>query len=344
MKKMKQTAAILLVLILAVFSLSACSSSNKAATRDSYRTESSGSAVYAPDEPAEDGYWSDYETEKTEASGSENNHGANYLDSDFKDYKIIYTASMQLQTRDFDATLSKINELLSRYGGYIASSSVDGTPPQQYGDPGRYAQIRVRVRAENLDAFMNETGETAEVISRNLSSDDVTASYFDTESRLKMYQTQYDRILEIMKKAETVDELITLENELSRISYEMDYLTGDLKRWDDLIAYSTVTLSISEKNTYNNVETVEGFGEKVGDGFMATLSGVGKFFTDLAAGLIIYSPLILLLLVFIFAILLVIRLATRPKKVRKTAPVNTVVAQAQVPQNVQTNQETQEKQ
>ena len=69
MKKMKQTAAILLVLILAVFSLSACSSSNKAATRDSYRTESSGSAVYAPDEPAEDGYWSDYETEKTEASG-----------------------------------------------------------------------------------------------------------------------------------------------------------------------------------------------------------------------------------------------------------------------------------
>ena len=55
MKKMKQTAAILLVLILAVFSLSACSSSNKAATRDSYRTESSGSAVYAPDEPAEDG-------------------------------------------------------------------------------------------------------------------------------------------------------------------------------------------------------------------------------------------------------------------------------------------------
>ena len=320
MKAMKKTAAALLALLVLLFSLSACSS---AAKSESYRTESSGSAAFTPTEPAEDGYWNDEAGyEKGDSSGTENYHGANYLESDFKDYKIIYTASLQLQTRDFDATLNKVYELLSRYGGYVASSSIDGTPPEQFGDPGRYAQIRVRVRAENLDAFLNETGEAAEVLSRNISTDDVTSSYFDTESRLKMYQTQYDRILEIMKKAETVDEVISLENELSRIAYEMDYLTGDLKRWDDLIAYSTVSLSITEKNTINNVETAEGFGEKVGDGFMATLSGVGKFFTDLAAGIIIYSPLILLLLVFIFLILLVIRLATRPKKVKNAPNAN----------------------
>lgn len=320
MKAMKKTAAALLVLLLIAVSMCACSSATaKEAARDSYKTESS-SAAYAPTEAVDDGYWSDYgDYEKAESSGS-NYHGANYLESDFKDYKIIYTASMQMQTRDFDGTLNKIYELLSRYGGYVASSSIDGTPPEQYGDSGRYAQLRIRVRAENLDAFLDETGSTAEVLSRNLSSDDVTSSYFDTETRLKMYQTQYERILEIMKKAETVEELLALEEELSRISYEMDYLTGDLKRWDDLIAYSTVTLSISEKNTFNNVETAEGFGEKVSEGFMSTLSGVGKFFTDLAAGLIIYSPLILLLLVFVFVILIVIRIATRPKKVKNAAP------------------------
>ena len=76
--------------------------------------------------------------------------------------------------------------------------------------------------------------------------EDVTNQYFDTERRLEGYQTQYDRILALMDKAETVDELISIESELNRIYYQIESLTGSLQSWDARVNYSTVYYNLEE--------------------------------------------------------------------------------------------------
>ena len=229
---------------------------------------------------------------------SDNDTGEKYSDetlAEFSEYKIIKNARLRLVSRNFDEDIASIENLLFEYGGYISSSEVSGTKPEAYGDYGRTAYLTVRIKQENLEAFLQSTGNLCEVTYKNISTQDVTTQYFDTQSRLKVYETQYDRIIELIEKAETIEDLITLESELTRITYEIESLTTDINRWDNLVSYSTVTIDISEKNTLSNISSNNSFFGRIGEGFLNTLMKVGSFFAEFFAGIIIYSPVIAVL-------------------------------------------------
>ena len=65
----------------------------------------------------------------------------------------------------------------------------------------------------------------ATVTYESTGTEDITASYFDTESRLEIYQTQRERVLALLEEADTMEDILTLETELARLNYEIDALT-----------------------------------------------------------------------------------------------------------------------
>ena len=81
-------------------------------------------------------------------------------------------------------------------------------------------------------------------------TENVTSQYYDTQARLTAYQTQEARLLEMMEKAETVEDIITIEEKLTDLRYRIESLQSTLKNWDRQVSYSTISLDVEEVQEY----------------------------------------------------------------------------------------------
>lgn len=158
--------------------------------------------------------------------------------------KIIKNADMNVETRTFDEFIVYVNKELGELGGYIQSSSLNGS---RYGrEDLRYASITLRVPAEKLESFLSMIEGEGNVTYRNIYTDDVTLSYVDTESHLKALRTEQETLLGLLEKAETVENIIAIQSRLSEVRYEIESYESRLRTYDDQIDYSTVYINVSE--------------------------------------------------------------------------------------------------
>ena len=162
--------------------------------------------------------------------------------------KIIRDAYIQIQTENYDADVEQLRALVEEFGGFITSSEEEGSAAynERYGGSNRYVNMSVRVPSGSLDNFLELAKQVGIVTVSSITESDVTASYVDTDRRLQAYQKQYDRVLAMMDRAETVEELITIESELSRLEMEIEGCQGQLNYWDSRVGYSTVNIFVDE--------------------------------------------------------------------------------------------------
>lgn len=233
--------------------------------------------------------------------------------------KIIYTASAELETADFEATVEGVSALTAEYGGFMESSSVTGSNYYNYsrGKVGlRSASFTIRIPAESFQAFTSTLSELGNVPYLNTSSDNVTASYYDTESRMNAFKTQETRLIEMLSIAETVEDMLAIQQQLTEVQYEIDSLQSRLTNYDRHVSYSTVYLNVTEMEEYTAppAPVKKTYWEKMGDGFADSLRSVGKFFTDLFLWFVTNLPAIT---VWAAAIFVVIRLIRRAQRTRR---------------------------
>lgn len=161
--------------------------------------------------------------------------------------KVIKNYSADLQTLEFDETLDKLEEMTKNSGGYIESSSVSGSGAVDYGTVyPRYASYTLRVPSDKAGDMVAAFSQIAAVTNSAQWEDDVTDYYYDTEAHLTALRAQETRLLELLEQADSVDAMITIENALSDVRYQIESLDGTIRRLDSQIDYSSVTVSISE--------------------------------------------------------------------------------------------------
>lgn len=146
---------------------------------------------------------------------------------------IIYTASMQVSVFNLADAIEKAELLPEKYGGYV--QSIQG------------GTVVLKIPARKLRTCMNELGELGVVEQRTLSADDVSAEYVDIESRIKALEATHKQLLELLSKARTVDEALHVRASLDSVSAELEVLKGRMRQLDNLIAFSTLTLSMYER-------------------------------------------------------------------------------------------------
>ena len=86
-----------------------------------------------------------------------------------------------------------------------------------------------------------------EVTGRNLSSEDVTEQYIDTDARLKNHIVLRDRLKKLLDRAQKVDEVLAIEKELTRVQSEIDSMEGRLKALRGQIDLAAVHLTIERR-------------------------------------------------------------------------------------------------
>lgn len=232
--------------------------------------------------------------------------------------KIIQNADIYMETLEFDTVLDELQKMVSELGGYIESSEVSGRPIYNSEYSRRSAWYTLRIPVKYFNGFVNDMQDVGNVISKRLSGTDITASYFDTEARLESLTIQEDRLLAILEKAEKLEDVIELERELANVRYEIESLTGTLRRWDNLVDYATVNLSIDEVRELKEVEPEpETWGQRIANEFKSSINRLVRGSKNFVVGLVGAIPFIIVFAVVALMIVLPVRAISLKRKNKK---------------------------
>ena len=192
--------------------------------------------------------------------------------------KLIRNASYELETLNYEKSLTDLEALVASSGGYVESSSTTGlgATQREYYDP-RVASYRVRIPAEGLDAFGEKLGQLGSVTQSSSSVEEITDYYYDTEAHIRNLKVQETRLLELIQKAETLDNLVYLESTLSNVRYQIESLEGTLRRLDSQVSMSTVTITLREVYEYSPLRPVpKTLGERIRDEFVRNMASLRR--------------------------------------------------------------------
>jgi protein-tyrosine-phosphatase len=232
--------------------------------------------------------------------------------------KLVRKVWLVAETEDLDGLLSQVQQRITELGGYVESREVyNGNSKNTYRS--RNADLTIRIPAQQLNEFVAHVTENSNITSSNETADDITLSYVATQSRITALETEHARLLELLAKAETMEDLLKIESRLTDVRTELEEVTSQLRVYDNLVDYATVYLSINEVKEYTVVEEPETVWQRIGTGFMQSLKNLGTFFTELFVFLIVALPYLIPLGVVITVIIL---LATKRKKPKKDPPAD----------------------
>ena len=223
--------------------------------------------------------------------------------------KMVYTASIQAETQDYDACTAALEELVDRLGGYLEYASSDSR-----GDGSRSASYTARVPAKEFRGFLKTVGEISHVTSQDQNAENISERYYDTESRLATQKSKMERLQMLLSKAENMEDIIDLENAISETEYQIEQLTGSLRHYDSLVDFATIDVRLREVLRLTTVEEAPPtFGSRLGSAFTGGLRSFGDFLQGLAIFLA-YNWIWLLLLALI--LLAVIKVSKRKQTQR----------------------------
>lgn len=226
--------------------------------------------------------------------------------------KWIVTVRMEAETDDLDILLAQLEGKIAGMSGYVEDQQVYNGSAYS-GRRYRYANLTIRVPANQVEAFTEHMSGISNIISKNKTMDDVTLQYVATESRMKALKAEEERLLELMAQAENMSDLLQIEGRLTDVRYELESVTSQLRVYDNLVDYATIHLNLTEVQEYTPMEE-ETLWQRISGGFVESLKNLGNFFVELFVALIVGLPY----LVFIGAIVVVVViLCRRSAKKRK---------------------------
>ncbi len=323
---MKKTLSLLLALALA-FSLCACGESSSSAAKTGAQAPMEAPMPYPSyedayiAEPAEAEYDTAYQSENG-LSAAQGSGGTSEAPSQ-RPGKIIYSANVQVESTDFDGSIAKLGELIETYEGWVESSSVNGS---NYADRSRgrvsrrSASYTLRIPAERFDALMGTLSDLGNVPYTHVYTENVTAQYYDVQARLNAFSAQEQRLLEMMELAESVEDVIILEDRLTEVRYRIESLQSTLNNWDRQVSYSTVYLDITEVQEYSPEPQVQpSYGQQLRTALKDGLEGLADFFQGLLLVLAASLPTLLVLGAVIAGIVVLVKKSRKKRRAAREA-------------------------
>ena len=160
--------------------------------------------------------------------------------------QIITTVQLTVTVDKPISAADEAARIVDRFGGTVADRSEKAATDQA---PGA-AQLTLRIPSAKLTQALDELKALGVARDTSINSTDVTAQSEDLDARITALQTSVDRLLTLMAKASSTDNLLAIESALSQRQADLESLQAQKRGLDDQVQLSTVTLSlISLKDT-----------------------------------------------------------------------------------------------
>ena len=235
------------------------------------------------------------------------------------DRKLIRTVRMEVETEDLTTLTDSLNARIAELGGYVETKNLyNGSTYAGYRR--RTLSMTVRIPAENADAFVTRVGEYTNVVSSTESVEDVTLQYVDTESQVKALETEQARLIELLAQAETLEDILKIEDRLTDVRYELERYASYLRTLENQVSYATVYLNITEVKEYTPVVQEEPtMWQRIRDGFGRSIRDIGEGLREFCVWVLVNSPYLLIWGLVIAALVWIFRKKQRKKK-KKVSP------------------------
>lgn len=293
---MKKRIALILTLLMALSILTSC-----------------GSATMK--DAAENNYKSEYDymySESASAGGMEvdfSDKDTTLDAADAVEKKIIKTYRIYLESKAFDDALALITSEAEKLGGYVSQSSVSGNAST---GRSRSASYTVRVPSADAEAYIATISAVCNVRSSSLTTDDITDSYYDSKARMEALVEQESRLDAMMDKAQTLSEMLAIEDKLTDVRAQINALNKQIQLMDKSVDYSYVYVELSEVIEYHVEDPtyLQRLGESFGDSFV-------NFAEVLGEALIIFIWILPFLLVGGTIAIVAITISLKKKRTKK---------------------------
>ena len=225
--------------------------------------------------------------------------------------KVIKNAFVHLDIENYDEKFEQIINLVNMNGGYIEHSDTQYKYyiPDRLEESLKIGSITARIPENIFLSIVDQVKNIGIVTNFGLGGQDITMQYRDTANEVENLKIQEERLREIMNKAINVKDILEVERELSRVRGNINRMTGDIKRWDDLVGLSTIHISLNEVVPKDKkIQPVsDNIWEKASKGFIRTINSMVSILEAGFVGFISILPLILVVLIILVPIILFIK-------------------------------------
>jgi len=238
--------------------------------------------------------------------------------------KLIMEGDVSIETLNFDESIEALDQLVEDLGGFTEVRNVRGKSSRTYYSL-RSASYVIRIPAESFDLAMKNMGTIGNVLESTSKGTDITDTYVDTQTRIKTLKVQEETLLDLLSKAEKLEDVITLEGRISDVRYQIESLENTIKNYDRLVEFSRITVFIQEVDdetrTRPNPKTL---GERISESFRESIDSFVDFCEDFLVWLVRSWISILIIAVGVFAAAMIVRSKMRksgkPVKKAETEP------------------------
>lgn len=156
--------------------------------------------------------------------------------------KIIKDGRIGLKVSDLESAKLNVDALLSKYGGYYAKEIFKNTDWES-----SYI-LTIRVSSVHLEKMISDIEiDNGEILYKEIEARDVTDQFIDLQTRLENKRSYLLRYNELLKKANSIKEILEIEEKIRGLEEEIESTTGKLKYISDLVDYSTLNLTLSKQ-------------------------------------------------------------------------------------------------
>ena len=221
-----------------------------------------------------------------------------FISAEDENQKLIYRGHVNVSSEDTSKTFGDVKGVLEEYNAKFESVDVNNE---------NYSLV-IRVENTNFTNLFNELQKVSgKVNNSSMSIEDETKNYSDNSRRIESLEEEYDTLLELLKKAETVEETIQIQDRLTYIKYDIDTYKDENSNIDYNVKYSIITMRIDS----SKVESVskESFGKRVKDAFKEGFYGGQEIILIL---IMLWVPILVTI-----AIIIIIRKILKHRRAKK---------------------------
>lgn len=158
------------------------------------------------------------------------------------DQHIIKNGNFSLRVVSLDESAKTITTIAKNYDG-----DVTGANFSTRGNDVMYGFMTVKVPVDHFEDAMRDIKKIATVVeNESVTTSDVTEQVIDLTATLTNKKAQEERLRAFFDEAESVTDLLAIEQQLTAVRGEIERIEGRLKSLTNRTSFSAITIQLSE--------------------------------------------------------------------------------------------------
>jgi len=164
--------------------------------------------------------------------------------------RLVRTAEITLEVKNVAAAARSVRTAAVTLGGIVSTENTKFPATAEADDSGSTAnadqrsEITLRVPEPKMDAALDKVAVVGRELDRSTTSDDVTATIVDLDSRVATQTRSVARVRALLDRAISLQDVVLLESELARRESDLESIQAQQRTLVDKAALATITVTL----------------------------------------------------------------------------------------------------